>query len=151
METRTLSVVNAKTEKLYPYVIGIVAGVAMACACSKAAACLSFPGDADILSSSISLAAIFAGFLATAKSMIISIQNPTMDKIRGTRFYKLLIQYLAEAIWVALVFCAFSLAGYFVPNRGHALFVGLWTFLACASLLTWFRVTRAFLDVMRPA
>lgn len=106
-----------------------------------------FPKSADILNSSITLAAIFAGFLATAKSMLVSMSSPTLDKLKRTSFYGLLISYLAEAVWMAMLFCAFCMLGYFVSGRG-CLFTVIWTTLAACSVLTWVRVTRSLLKLM---
>ncbi len=141
---------NATAEKLYPAGLGIVVGAAVGFAAFKSGDVKFFPSDADILGSSISLAAIFAGFLATAKSMLISIDTPTMQELKKTRFYSLLLDYLASAIWAALILCVFCLAGYFVKDREKLWwFAGLWSALAVFSLATWFRVTQIFLQLMK--
>lgn len=137
---------HAHLERSYPYAASALLGIGAGVACFYEV--LKFPASSEILGSTISFAAIFAGFLATAKSILIALNTPAVEKLKTTRFYTMLLSYLAQAIWLALVLCAFCLLGYFVPHREHWLFASFWALLTSCSLLTWFRVTRAFLALM---
>ena len=60
---------------------------------------LDFPSDPSILSASITLGAILTGFLATSKAILMTLDSPIMQRIRGTDYINLLTAYLAQAIW----------------------------------------------------
>lgn len=125
-------------ERLYPYTIPLVlAGAALRFE-------IKFPQSNEVLSASITMGSIFIGFLATAKSILLGLQTTGFEQIRRTKFFPLLITYLKEAIYCALIYCCACLAAFFfVHNYPWA--VATWAYLTAATLLTFIRVVRIFM------
>ena len=110
----------------------------------------SFPKGQDILSASITIGAIFTGFLATSKSLIISIDTPAMTELRKTRFFDLMMQYLREALYASLLLGSFGIAGFFYDHQSPPRWYGVvWIFLIISTFLTFIRVTNAFLELIQ--
>ncbi len=115
---------------------------------------IPFPKGHDLLSASITIGAVFTGFLATLKSIVMSVQAPSFEKIRQVKpFFDLLLNYLQESIWMSLGYCFWCLMGYFVAKETTdaipAWFACGWVFLTIATLLTFQRVSRILIQLMR--
>lgn len=135
---------NRKIERIYPYAAATIS--AFGFYYFK----LDFPKGQDILSATITIGAIFTGFLATSKSLVISIDTPAMNKLRETSFFPLLIQYLREALYTSLLLGAFGILGFFTDSSCPPKLYGIiWTILIVATFLTFYRVTSAFLDLIK--
>ena len=137
---------NRTTERIYPYALSIsAAGIFHY---SKA----GFPTGEGVLSASITIGAIFVGFLATVMSIVLTIQSARIEELRATKFFGLMIGYLQEAIWGSLAFCALSLFGYFLlsqpPKPLPFWFQDAWLLFSSATFLTFFRITRALLGLV---
>lgn len=131
-------------ERSYPYILPLLVAAAFW------RAHLSFPVGQDILSASITMGAIFTGFLATLKSIVISLQSPKIENLRKTKFFGLLLSYLQEAIWLSLLFCACCLSGFFYdPAHPPQWFGVLWAFFVSATLLTFHRVSSILIALIR--
>lgn len=131
-------------ERYYPYLFAVLAGVAYAVFSP------AFPKGDEILSSSITVAAIFTGFLATTKSMAISLDTPAMVRLRSTQYFDLLIRYLKEAINVSLLSVVVGVGGFFFDaSSPRPLWYGaLWSFFMVSTFFTFTRVTNALLKLM---
>lgn len=135
---------NRKLERSYPYV------AAAAAACGYYFGEFAFPKGQDVLSATITIGAIFTGFLATSKSLAISIDTPAMTELRQTKFFDLLVQYLREAIHVSLLLGAFGILGFFYDSTNPPRWYGVtWITLLVSTFLTFFRVTNAFLELIQ--
>jgi hypothetical protein len=133
-------------EQVYPYLFAFSLGVAMNYSH------IAFPCGQDILSATITLGAVFTGFLATLKSVVFSLQGPRMRKFKATSFYPLLLNYLRQAIWASLLFCAVGLVGfYYEPTKPWAWFGSVWVFLGSLTLLTFLRVSNAMMSLLKAA
>ncbi len=136
---------NRTTERLYPYATALAAAAAYWRLTPR------FPVGEGILAASITLGAIFVGFLATVMSIVLTIQSAKIEELRKTRFFGLMIDYLQEAIWSALVYCAICLIGFFLLSSPPAnstpptWFCVAWVFLSLSTFLTFLRITRALL------
>lgn len=131
-------------ERSYPYVSALIVAVTFWC-CT-----VSFPAGQDILSASITMGAVFTGFLATLKSIVISLQSRKIEELRKTKFFSLLLSYLQEAIWSSLLFCLCCLCGFFYDPVHPPVFFGVvWSCLAFATLLTFQRVSAILIKVIR--
>lgn len=132
-------------ERSYPYLI------AAACAGAFWWCKLAFPSERDILGASVTLGAVFVGFLSTAEAIVVSLQGPIAERFRSTRFYDLLLLYTQEAIGTSILYCVASLIGYFLPDeQPPALWYALaWVFLTAASLATFYRVSRILINLVR--
>lgn len=101
-----------------------------------------------MLASSLTIAAILTGFLATAKAILISLDSPLMNRIREAGYINDLVSYLSQSIWLSFSFCCFSLLGYFVQT--NVTWYGLaWIFLAIATGCAFVRVTNIMLKVLK--
>src|SRR5690348_17347161 len=124
-------------EGVYPYVVGILIAGIFVWIHAK------FPAEREILTASITIGAIFIGFLATAEAIVISLQGPRAEQFRGTKFFGVLLRYTQESIIVSIVYCCTCLAGYFAEEGKLPLWYGAaWVFLTTASILTFHRVSR---------
>lgn len=131
-------------ERIYPYLFGLLAtGLFWHFN-------VSFPKGQDILSASITLGAVFIGFLATSESIVISLQSPKMAEFKATKFFRLCLQYLREGIWTALIYCAVSLTGFFYKiDTPPPWFGPVWIFLCVSTLLTFQRVSSSLMNLLR--
>lgn len=123
-------------ERVYPYLFGLFA-VFIAETWS-----VTFPKGDDIFTASITIGAIFTGFLATSQSIIITFKSPLVSRLRQTPYFKLLLSYLGEAIWSSLFLCILSLGGYFLTSYPLSrYFTDSWYFTATCTFFTFFRIT----------
>jgi hypothetical protein len=135
---------SRKTERIYPY------GIAVAAALFFWWSGIPFPSGTDLLSSSITMAAIFTGFLATFESLIVGFQGPKILALRETKFFDLLLSYLNEAILVSLIYCMWGLLGYFCNMSAPPLWFAFgWVALTFASILTFYRVSSVCHSLIR--
>lgn len=96
------------------------------------------------------MGAVFTGFLATLKTIAITLEGPRVSELRATKFYELLLAYLQEAIWNSLLYCLCCLAGFFYdPNKPPTWFGVVWVFCAGATLLTFQRVSSILITLLR--
>ena len=129
-------------EKLSPYILA-VSGALLWWTLG-----LSLPVGDGILSSSLTLGAILTGFLATAKAILMTLDSPIMQRIRGTHYIRDLTSYLSQAIWLSFSFCILSLIGFFVPKES-AWYGIAWIVLGLASAGAFIRVTNIMLKIIR--
>jgi len=129
-------------EKLSPYILAI-AGAFLWWKLD-----LALPSGDGILSSSLTLGAILTGFLATAKAILMSLDSPIMQRIRGTDYIRDLASYLSQAIWLSFGFCIVSIIGFFVPT--NSTWYGFtWIILGLASAGAFIRVTNIMLKIIK--
>lgn len=81
---------------------------------------LTFPDSDSVLSSTLSVAGIFVGFLATSKAILISMSSPIIERLRSSGYMAVLASYIAQAIWLNLLFCMINVIGYFKNQIGRA-------------------------------
>ena len=111
---------------------------------------VQFPKCRDVLSASITLGAVFTGFLATLKSIIISVNSPAIQHLRTLKFWSLLLSYLQQAIWASLGLCIVSLLGFFLdPLNPPKLFGIVWVFAVATSIFTFLRVSNLIMKLLR--
>jgi hypothetical protein len=133
-----------KIERVYPYFVAIISAIVFW------RAHLKFPSGQEILSAAITLGAVFTGFLATLESMIIGLQGSKMRRFKNTMFFPLLLKYLREAIWSALIFCAVSLGGFFYDAANPPIWYGpVWIFLGMTTILTFQRASSVLVKLIQ--
>jgi len=80
---------------------------------------VEFPGPEaarDLYATTVSLASITVGFLATAMSIVVSTPDgPLVAKLASSGYLRDLIRYLREPFLVGLFVCATCLAGFILP------------------------------------
>jgi len=135
---------NRTTERLYPFVIGIAAGTAWYLLK------IEFPqGKADtILSSTLTFGAILTGFIATAKTILMSLKGSRLFRtLVSSGYIKDLVSFLRDSIITSLLFCIASFVGFFIGV--HSCYFGaIWIGLAAMSLSAFWRVIGAFLTIL---
>lgn len=92
-------------EKIYPYLFGLIA------AAFWFQTEAVFPTGESLLSATLTVSGIFVGFLATSKSILISMSSPIIDELKRSGYIEELVSYIGQAIWANLFFCSFSVVG----------------------------------------
>lgn len=111
------------------------------------------PGDTkkELLSATISVSAILAGFLGTAKAILMGLpQDGLPKKLRDSGYIGELARYLAEALHANLVLCVVSIGG-FLPASGFCpiAFAAFWAGLAALAIASFWRVSRIMLMILQ--
>jgi hypothetical protein len=109
---------------------------------------LSLPTGEGVLGSSLTIGAIFSGFLATAKAILMSLDSDVMKRIRDTTYMNELVMYLAHAIWLSFSFCIVSLIGYFI-NTANYWYGMVWIWVAIAMAVAFIRFTNIMLKILQ--
>lgn len=115
---------------------------------------MSFPDSdsyrAGLLSAAISASAIFVGFVATAKSILMALPSGIRQQLHDSSYIDDLASYLNQAMGSNLAFCVFNIAGYFPAAQTKlALFVPIWIGLGIYSVLSFWRVGRTMIAILR--
>jgi hypothetical protein len=109
---------------------------------------ISLPAGEGILGSSMTVGAIFTGFLATAKAILMSLKSRVLSRIKDTGYIENLVSYLSQAIWLSFIFCCLSLLGYFFPKfpdwYGY-----VWIAIAVSMAFAFIRVTNIMLKILK--
>jgi hypothetical protein len=110
---------------------------------------LGFPKAAEnLLAAAISLGAILAGFLATAKTVLIALRGTeVMKDLHRSAYIKDFVSYLAWGLWGAFGFAVWSLVGFFASTASKY-FQLPWVFLAVFSSAAFFRVTYILIRIL---
>lgn len=94
-------------ERSYPAIFGVLAGAGYYLVFKDRALPSSFN---ELMAAVISVAAIAVGFLATAKSILISIENTEIiKKMKGVKYYDHLLDYMMFATWTSFILAALSI------------------------------------------
>ena len=97
----------------------------------------------DILGAALGLAGIGAGFLATAQSIIISLEDkPIIRSLKKTPYYGLIVTYLQSAIRFSCLLAVYSSAGLMIDlkepwSQLKALYFAAWLGLTVTSILAY--------------
>jgi hypothetical protein len=116
---------------------------------------VGFPsGDsyrAGLLSAAISAAAIFVGFVATAKSILMALPpGGVRQRLHDSRYIDDLASYLNQAMVSNLVFCALNVAGFFPAIQTYiAWFTAAWIGVGTFCLFSFWRVGRLMMAILR--
>lgn len=129
-------------ERLYPYLLMGVSALLWY------RLQLAFPVSESVLSSTLSVAGIFVGFLATSKAILMSMSSPIIERLRESGYMAVLASYIAQAIWLNLIFCMVNVIGYF-DNQKAAWFSVLWIMFAVGAFTSFIRVTSVMLKIFK--
>jgi hypothetical protein len=129
-------------EKLSPYILGTAAaGVQLYLD-------IPFPKVSEVASAALTLGAILTGFLATAITIILALEDlPVMSRLRETGYIKEILDYLREAIWLCFAFSIWNIVGFFVAPSA-VWFSVVWMFLAIASAVAFKRFTGIMFKIL---
>ncbi|MFC7433923.1 hypothetical protein ACFQNJ_05300 [Hydrogenophaga bisanensis] len=129
-------------EKIYPYLFGLIA------AAFWFQAEAVFPTGESLLSATLTVSGIFVGFLATSKSILISMSSPIIDQLKRSGYIEELVSYIGQAIWVNLFFCSLSVVGYFVDTHS-GWYSLIWVGASVCALSAFIRVTHIMLKIFK--
>ena len=105
----------------------------------------------NLLLAIVTIAAIAVGFLATAKSILISIDDKLIvQRLKRVGYYKILVGYLLNAVWWAFGLSIFSAACLLIDWKDAAgaswnrLVLAAWVLVVTTTLLACVRVIYIF-------
>lgn len=129
-------------ERWYPLIVALMLAVAFYLSP------ICFPKGEGILSAGLTMGAIFTAFIATNKSVILTLDTRIMKKMRDGPYYDTLISYLRSALWSSFFFSVFCLALYFFELSKNRFLSAVWIGCVSHMILTFHRVTRVLLCVI---
>jgi hypothetical protein len=140
-------------ERSYPLVVGIASGAIYLTA--PALRNHQLPDTlTGLLSAMVSVAGIAVGFLATAKSILVSIDDKEIiRKLKKVGYYKRIIGYLRSAIRWSFALAVLSAAGMLIDLKGNwepwkAVCFAIWLGVTVTAALSYYRVIGLFYDVL---
>lgn len=149
MRTRTM-------EKRLPFAValfGAVAGFVVLRYCQW-----EFnPRKAQFLLATVTFGSIMAGFVATNLSLVVSLKSDIMERIKQSPYYRLLIDYLRAALYLAIWLALYGLGGLFfiewIPRTGaYAHLLGaIWLGLVCWTASCFFRAVSISVVIFKKA
>lgn len=130
-------------ERWYPEVIAIVAtGFAYLYGFE-----LPEDGRRELLSSTISVGAILAGFLGTAKAILMALPSGLMADLRESRYMDDLVRYLTAALLSCLGLCFLSVLAFF--SLGGNWFDLLWVGIGIYAIASFWRFGHLMLLLLK--
>jgi hypothetical protein len=134
-------------ERLWPYLAGVVVTAIWWCGFGA-----PFPDHPDgLLAASGGASAVLVGFLATAKTIILSVGNTEVfARFKAGGFTRLLFSYLYEALLFGIMLLVVSIMGFFVAPAGLAFlaFSLAWMIVASWSLMLYLRITHLLFKLL---
>ncbi len=108
----------------------------------------------DLFSAATTLSGIAIGFLATAESILFTIdQTRTIKRLKGAGVYKKLINYFTDAIKWSFVLATLSFVGLVIdftnPQPWHYIVLSFWLFCFVTAGLSCYRVIDVFASLLR--
>lgn len=108
---------------------------------------------AGLLSAAISASAIFVGFVATSKSILMALPKEPggiRQQIHDSNFIHDLANYLNQAMASSLAFCALNIAGFFPTVQAHmSWYSPIWIGLGVFCVFSFWRVGRVMTVILR--
>lgn len=137
-------------EKAYPYALSLVAGFA----CWWFEVELTQQKLESLLTSAISVSAIFLGFLGTSKAMLLSFRSARYSWLKNNAtMWRLLLGYLKSAFncsflacIVLLVFLVLDISE--LPEQSKQFVTPLLVSVYGLSIVTFYRVVSAFFSIL---
>ncbi|MCC6493498.1 MAG: hypothetical protein IT424_10800 [Pirellulales bacterium] len=114
------------------------------------------PTASALMAAIVSIGGIAIGFLATAKSILVSIDDrEIIQKLKSSGYYKRIIAYLRTAIRWSFLLTGYSAAALLVEfgpatswSFSYSVGFSVWLLLATASALSYYRVINIFYAVL---
>lgn len=136
-------------ERWYPAIYALAA-----CAAAWLAGAILPVNDsyrAGLLSAAISASAIFVGFVATTKSILMTLPSGGIrQQLHDSNYIDDLAIYLNEAMASNLVFCALNIIGFFpITQQYMSFFFPMWIGLCVFCMASFWRVGRVMTAILR--
>lgn len=74
--------------------------------------------------------------------------SPIIERLRSSGYMDVLATYIAQAIWLNLLFCTANVIGFF-ENQGAFWYSIAWVTLAVGALTSFIRVTHVMLQIFK--
>lgn len=137
---------NERTERWYPFVAGLLTGIIFLIACRN---CELPKSVKDLLTAALTIGSITIGFVATAKSILFSIEQKRIIRIlKDVSKFKVLVRYLMAAIHWSFAWAALSGLGLLIdfesPALWHTWIFSIWVWFTVTACLTYYRVIKMF-------
>jgi len=130
---------NLSAERLYPAILGIIAIVAVWVV--DGALHIGESYRAGLLSASISASAIFVGFIATSKSILMALfKDGIRKRIHESGYIEELVNYLNQAMTANLAFCVLNIVVFFPATQAVHWFLPVWCGLGVFSVSAFWRI-----------
>lgn len=126
-------------ERYYPYVLGAVACAAVLWIDHKG---YSISYSENMLASLVSLGGIFAGFLATVKTLLLTMSGPVQKRLSDSGYIDDLLRYLREGVYGSLLLCILAMVGFASAMKFPEVHAALLFGVLCFALLALYRITR---------
>ena len=133
---------SLKSEAWYPAVIASVTALTF-----YFSECV-FPKGESVLSAGLTMGAIFTAFIATNKSVILTLDTRIMKRLRESKYFSHLMGYLKSALWSSFCFSILCLSLFFIEVTDFRWMCSVWIFNAVHMILTFFRVTTVLLAMI---
>lgn len=143
-------------EKHFPLafaLVGAVAGFVVLRSCQWG----FDPRYSQFLLATVTFGSIMAGFVATNLSLVVSLKSDMMERIKQSPYYRLLIDYLRAALYLAIWLALYGLAGLFfvswIPRTGvfTHLLGAIWLGLVCWTAACFFRAVGISVIIFKKA
>jgi hypothetical protein len=135
-------VTGITVERKYPLVLGIVAAVVIFVFYRRG---YTNHDMAQILGTVLTVGSIGAGFVATAKSILLTLSGRTVRRLKVAGYYSILVEYMIHATRWCLILSAVSLAGCFIDMKAQSLYCdGFFAIYGGLTALTGASVYRTF-------
>lgn len=113
---------------------------------------LALPTEAtkELLAATISFGAILAGFIGTAKSILMALPAALLSKLRTSTYLDDLAGYLSTALTGSLITSAFSVIGFFtLPESIKDFYPALWLGSLMFAGLSFWRASRIMVLLLK--
>lgn len=134
-----MKITKLQRERYYPYFWGVIACVAVWWIDRKG---YSISYSENMLASLVSLGGIFAGFLATVKTLLLTMSGPVQKRLVESDYIEDLLRYLREAIYGSLLLCITAMIGFANAIKFPAIHAAAMFGLLVFALLALYRITR---------
>jgi hypothetical protein len=143
-------------DKYYPFIGGAIVAIAYIVLFIFHPQIALAKGFRDIFIASITINAIAVGFLATAKSILISIHNSKIVKwMKETGAYEITINYFMTSLTVSILCALWSMVLLLIdfsnPEKYIEFGIAVWVFLFISAMLAMYRIIRIFSKILRKA
>lgn len=139
-----------KFEKIYPYLFGAIAMSSYNLFFSQ----YQLPHNTkDLFAAIVTIASIAVGFLATMKSILLTLGNSSIvRKLKQTEHYTLLKKYLMAAINLgflcAIASAVFLLFDFSNKNSFNSWLISVWVFIAVTFLVANYRIIKILYKIL---
>lgn len=148
---------NAKIERWYPLIVGILIAIIHHLVLRKYSFPLGSPGEVkDLFSAVVNLSAITIGFLSTAQSILLSMGNNRIIKqlkLQGGKKYIRLINFLMDAVSWSFFLAIISTIGLIANPKfqelWNSLYFSFWLFVLVTTALSYYRIIYLFSKILR--